>query len=37
LFKDLKQRQSLKLVAAKSLRSGMVNLTYVTEPKNVIA
>jgi dihydrofolate reductase len=37
LFKDLKQRHSLKLVAAKSLRSGMVNLIYVTQPMNVSA
>lgn len=37
LFKDLQQRHSLKLVAAKSLKSGMVSLTYVTQPKNVIA
>ena len=37
LFKDLKQRHSLKLVVAKSLRSGMVNLIYVTQPMNVSA
>ncbi len=37
LFKDLKQRHSLKLVTAKSLRSGMVNLIYVTQPMNVSA
>ena len=37
LFKDLKQRHSLKLAAAKSLRSGMVNLIYVTQPMNVSA
>ena len=37
LFKDLKQRRSLKLVAAKSLRSGMVNLIYATQPMNVSA
>ena len=37
LFKDLQQRHSLKLVEAKSLKSGMVSLTYVTQPKNVIA
>jgi dihydrofolate reductase len=37
LFKDLKQRHSLKLVAAKSQRSGMVNLIYVTQPMNVSA
>ena len=37
LFKDLEQRHSLKLGAAKSLKSGMVSLTYVAQPKNVIA
>jgi dihydrofolate reductase len=37
LFKDLKQRHSLKLVSAKSLKSGMVNLIYVTQPMNVSA
>ena len=37
LFKDVKERHSLKLLSAKSLKSGIVSLTYVTQPKNVIA
>jgi dihydrofolate reductase len=37
LFKGLNQRHSLKLVTAKSLKSGMVCLIYVNQPKNVIA
>jgi len=37
LFKDLNQRHSLKLSAAKSLKSGMVSLIYLTQPKNVFA
>jgi dihydrofolate reductase len=37
LFKGFKDRHSLKLLSAKSLKSGIVSLTYVTQSKNVIA
>lgn len=30
LFKDVKERHSLKLIRVKPLKSGMVNLTYDT-------
>ena len=30
LFKDVKERHSLKLLSAKPLKSGMVSLTYST-------
>jgi dihydrofolate reductase len=31
LFRDVKERQSLKLIRAKTLKSGKVGLTYSTE------
>jgi dihydrofolate reductase len=35
LFKDVKDRHALKLVQAKSFRSGKVSLTYVTQPEKM--
>ena len=32
LSKDVKERQTLKLLRTKSLKSGRVNLTYSTRP-----
>jgi dihydrofolate reductase len=32
LFKDVKERHALKLVRAKPLKSGKVELTYSTQP-----
>ena len=33
LFKDVKERHALTLVGAKPLQSGMVRLTYRTDPR----
>jgi dihydrofolate reductase len=35
LFKDVKDRHTLKLVGAKPLNSGKVSLTYVTQPEKM--
>jgi dihydrofolate reductase len=35
LFKDVKDRHTLKLVEAKPLNSGKVSLTYVTQPEKM--
>lgn len=35
LFKDVKDRQTLKLVQAKPLKSGKVSLIYSTQSENI--
>jgi dihydrofolate reductase len=35
LFKDVKDRQALKLVQAEPFKSGKVSLTYITQPEKI--